>query len=268
MKRSGARFTLITVITVSLISTVWLAITGAHSQQQGRIVVRKPWRVEPVRIVAVKTKNRANVELGTAFDEDDDWLDGFTITIANNYDKTVTALTIAMVFRRDPGDTRPPFAHVLRFGPSPNTREYIFRDPNKVIKAGRTADFQLSPENYKNVKRDLEQTGYPSSIKRVELVIREVGFEDGSMLYSGMFYLQDPAYPNDPTKKIPVRQRPGAQNQKIKNPPDRRNIMTSISFLKTSLTLPNPTQVSLPLLKAIQGGDCKAQDTPERQIAT
>ena len=204
MKKYVARFTLITLIGVSLIFTVWLVNGGAQGQQQDRIVVRKPWPVEPVRDVAVKTKNKETIETGRAFDEDDDWLDGFTVTVANNYDKTVTAMTIEMVFRREPGDSRPPFGYPLHFGPSPDGPEYIYRDPNKVIKVGKTADLRFSPQNYQSLKRGLEKTGYQYSIKRVELEIKEVGFEDGSMLYSGTLYLQDPAYPNDPTKKIKV----------------------------------------------------------------
>jgi hypothetical protein len=200
------------MIGVSLIFAVWSANSGAQSLPLDRIVVRKPWPVEPVKVVAVKTKNKGNIEIGRAFDESDDWLDGFTVTVANNYDKAVTAVTVSMIFRRDPGDTRPPAAQELHFGPSPLSPEYVDRDPNKVIKVGKTADLRLSPQNYKSLKDLLEQTGYPNSIKRVELVIREVGFEDGSMLYSGTFYLQDPANPNDPTKKIKVPEAPGAQN--------------------------------------------------------
>lgn len=257
-----ARFTLITLIGASLIFLVWLANTSARSQQKDRTVVRKPWPVEPVRVVAVKTKNKESIEIGRAFDEDDDWLDGFTITVTNNYDKIVTAMTVEMVFRREPGDTRSPLAYPLHFGPRANGPEYIYRDPNKVIKVGKTADLHLSPKNYKSLKRDLEQTGYPNSIKRVELVITEVGFEDGSMLYSGTFYLQDPAYPNDPTKKIKTPEPPGAQNQKIRSPPDRKNIMTGISFLKASLTLPNLVQPMVTIFAPEE--DCRAQEGPRR----
>lgn len=226
-----------------------LASIVSQGQQQDRMVVRKPWPVEPVRVVAVKTKKKEDIEIARAFAEDDDWLDGFTVTVANNYDKTVTALTIEMVFRREPGDTRPPFAYPLHFGPSPIGPEYIYRDPKKVIEVGKTADLRLSPEKYISLKRYLEKTGYPNSIKRVELVIRAVGFEDGSMLDAGTFYLQDPANPNDPTKKIKVPQPPGAQNKKTRSPPDRKNMMTSVSFLKASLTLPNLMQ-----------SDCRAQE--------
>ena len=201
MKRCVARITLITLIGVSLIFTMWSANGSAKSQQPDRIVVTKPWPSEPVKIVAVKTTRKADLEIGKAFVEVDDWLEDFTVTVLNDYGKTVTAMTISMVFRREPGDTRPPLAWNLHFGPSPIMREYKDRDPNKVIKVHNTTDLSLNPEDYLILKHDFEQLGYPS-VKRVELEIKEVGFEDGSMLYSGTFYLQDPAYPNDPTKKV------------------------------------------------------------------
>jgi hypothetical protein len=144
MKRLAIRLTLLTLIALPLAFTVWFVSSTATSQQQGRIVVRKPWPVEPVRIAAVKTRNKDNIEIGSAFGEEDDWLDGFTVTVVNNYDKTVTAMTVEMIFRREPGDRRPPLAHELHFGPSPSGPEYIHRDPNKVIKVGTTVnDAQL-----------------------------------------------------------------------------------------------------------------------------
>jgi len=201
MKKCVARITLITLIGVSLIFTMWSVNGSAKSQQPDRIVDTKPWPNEPVKIVAVKTKRKPDLEIGKAFIGVDDWLEDFTVTVLNNYGKTVTAMTISMVFVREPGDTRPPLAWNLHFGPSPIMREYKDRGPNKVIKVHNTAELILSHEDYLILKHDFEELGYPT-IKRVELEIREVGFEDGSMLYSGTFYLQDPAYPNDPTKKV------------------------------------------------------------------
>lgn len=250
MKMYIARVALITLIGLSLTLAVWLPDSSAKSQQQSdRIVVTKPWPLEPVGVVAVKTKKKANLEIGRAFDEDDDWLDGFTVTVANNYDKTVTAMTIELIFRREPGDKRSPFGWELHFGPRPNGPEYVDRDPKHVIKGGETADLHISPTDYKSLKLYLEKTGYVESIKRVELVVRAVGFEDGSMLYSGTFYLQDPANPNDPTKKIKVPEPSGVQDQQIRSPTDRKNIMTSASFLRTSLTFPS----------LMPDEDCRAQ---------
>src|SRR6267142_2307708 len=155
MKRYVVRFTLMILIGVSVILIVWPANNNAKSPQQERTVAKKPWPVEPVRVVAVKTKKKENIETGRAFDADDDWLEGFTVIVVNNSEKIVTAIEIEMVFRREPGDTRPPLAHSLHFGPSPSGPEYVYRDPKKVIKVGKTTELALSPENYKTLKRDL-----------------------------------------------------------------------------------------------------------------
>jgi hypothetical protein len=247
MNRPITQFYLIVLIGISVLFTTWLASSSAQSQKRDRVVVKKPWPLEPVKIVSVKVKDK-DIETGRTFDEDDDWLKDFTVTIANNYNQTVTALTVAMVFRREPGDVRPPFAYVLHFGPSPNMREYKERDLKKVVKVGQTVDLRLSPENYQSVKYGLEQTGYANKVNRVELVVREVGFEDGSMIYGGMLYLQDPAFPNDPTKKIQVPQASGAQNRtkssvprrlyQTRLPPDQ-DILSGVSLMKASLTSSN-----------------------------
>lgn len=255
MKRYIAQVALITLIGLSVSLTVWLAESSAKSQQSDRIVVRKPWPVEPVRVVAVKTKEKANVEIGRAFDEGDDWLDGFTVTVLNDSDKTVTAMEIEMVFRREPGDTRSPLAYPLHFGPSPSGREYVYRDPNKVIKAGKTIDLRISSEDYKSLKRDFEQTGYATGIKRVELVVREVGFDDGSVLHTGTLYFQDPAYPNDPTKKIKATE-PGTKT-KSGSAQDATMLINSIgsSAVNCDREIPN---ASVPDRQpTTKYGDCK-----------
>lgn len=259
MNRYVVRFTLMALIAVSLIFTMWSANNNAKGQRPERTVVKKPWSVEPVTVVAVKTKNKAatEIEIGSAFDEDDDWLDGFTVTVANNYHKTVTAMTVEMVFRREKGDTRPPLAKELHFGPSPSGPEYSRRDPTKVIQVGKTAELSLTAENYKSLKHDLQQQGYPNSIKRVELEITEVGFEDGSLIRSGKLFLPDPKNPGDPTKKIKVPEPRGAQNQKIRSPPSRNNTHSDTFFVKVSTTLPSVTPQ----------GACRDQEWQPRIIA-
>jgi hypothetical protein len=196
------RFTLMLLVAVPLLLTGTFAASGAFVNEKVRIVARRPWPNEPVKVVGVKTKNKGDVELGKSFEDEDDWLDGLALTISNGHDKTVTALNISLVFRREPGDTRPPFGYSLRYGPSPRSADYVYRDPNKVIKPGETLELRITPENYQSIQHGLAQTGYTSSVIRVEAEVKEVGFEDGSMLYSGMLYVQDPDYPNDPTKKV------------------------------------------------------------------
>jgi hypothetical protein len=233
MKSHIARLTLIMLIGVAVVLTMRFVDSRANTQQPDRIVARRPWPNEPVKVVGVKTKKMTNVEIGKAFADNDEWVEGFTITVVNNYHKTVTSLTVDMVFRRELGDIRPPLARSLHLGPSPITPEYKDRDPTKVVQPDKSIELSLSPDDYKTVKADLIETGY-SKVNRIDGVIREVGFEDGSILYSGTFYVQDPAHPNDPTKKIKVPQPPAAQNHKMEYPQIRNDNVPGFSFVKTS----------------------------------
>jgi hypothetical protein len=201
-------------------------VSASASLQRDRTVVRKPWRVEPVKVVAARNKKKANIQIDTTYEDDDDWLDGFTVTVANNSDRTVTAVIVEMIFRREAGDTRPPVAELLNFGPPPMAPEYLLRDPHKTIKVGETADLQLIPHNYKMLADRLLRKGYSNGGARVELVISEVGFEDGSVLDSGTLWLQDPNNPNDPTKKIRADKvkPPGVQNHETTLHSSRKTI--------------------------------------------
>jgi hypothetical protein len=152
-------------------------------------------------VISAKNK-RKNIAIGKSFEDDDDWLDSFTVTVRNDAKQIVTAVTAEIVFRREPGDTGLPLAWPIGFGPNPFSREYALRDPNKVIKVGETAELQLTDENYRYLKQALLQRGFPLSIKRVEVVIKDVGFEDGSALSSGTLFVADPKHPNDPTRRI------------------------------------------------------------------
>ncbi len=188
------------------------AYKASPGPQVQRLVYSKPWHRDPVKIIAVRTNQIPNIELGQGFDAGDDWLDGLTVTVSNTYTKAATVMMVELIFRREAGDIRPPLDFALHLGPRARSSEYAQRDPTKAIKFGRTANLELTAGHYRVLKDLLRQAGY-TTVKRVEIVVTEVGFEDGSMIYSGSLYLQDPAYPNDPTKKIKVRDRPRAYNR-------------------------------------------------------
>lgn len=202
-KPTLAVFVILLTIGASLVSIHVLGKAVKSRIQEGRIVKSKPWKIEPVRVVAVQTKNKARIEIGREFDEQSDWLDGFTVAVVNNSDKDVTSLVVDMVFRREPGDSRLPLSWPLTFGPHPFSSEYLDRDKSKVIKVGETLDLQLKPESYQWLTQFLKQNGFPPDIRRVELVIREVGFEDGSALSSGTLFVQDPKTPKRPYDESP-----------------------------------------------------------------
>jgi hypothetical protein len=236
-----------------VVAVVGLRLTTEPTRAQNpasrdRMVARKPWSVEPVKVVAAKNKKKEKIEIGKPFDDDDDWLDGFTVSVLNNYNKTITAMTVDMVFRREPGDSRNPAAWTLNYGPDPFSLEYLQRDPNKVIKPGETCDIQISPENYKLLVGFLKQLGFPPNMKQVELRIAAVGFEDGSALYKGTFYEQDPQSPNNPAKKIPINPSIHSRNRRTTNTLAPARTVSHHAIVEKSL----------PLL-GLQGEDCRAQ---------
>lgn len=194
--------------TFSLIAFNAASPTAGQIEPRKRLVIKKPWQVEPVKVVATKTKKKGSVPAGRAFEDDDDWLDGFSITVINGWEKPLTALTVDLVFPRDPGDDRHPFLKTLNFGPRPTFPEYNYRNPNKVIKPGETVDLELTGENYQSTMRTLEKLGYAGPVHRIEIIIRDVGFDDGTVLRSGTWYRQDPNSPSDPTKKLRLEKTP------------------------------------------------------------
>jgi hypothetical protein len=208
--KAGCRVTvnIIALVGFGLIATTSQSLAVINqSQSKQRFVITKPWAIEPVRVISARTRKQ-KIDIGRLFDEGDDWLDGFTITVKNDYDKTVIGLEIELVFRRDFGDKRLPAGWSLNFGAEPLWPTPVPRDPTKIIKVGETFDLQITHEKYKLLTMFLKQTGFPDSINRVELVVHYVFFDDESLLQSGTFFVQDPKHPNDPTKKIPLTERP------------------------------------------------------------
>src|SRR5262245_33867143 len=121
MKTKSSLFRILWSLGYVIVAVLGLGIATAepspiqNQPHRDRIVVRKPWRVEPVKVIAAKNKKKQNIEIGKSFDDDDDWLDGFTLTVVNNYDKVVTALTIEIIFPREPGDNGKAFFESLHF---------------------------------------------------------------------------------------------------------------------------------------------------------
>lgn len=195
------RFTLTTLAILLLLTSCAIACTVPSRE---RIVLRRSFPLEPVWIVAIKTKSKGRIELGKAFDDTDDWFEGLSISLRNNGDKTVTSLRVTLVFP-EPDNAGSGLTHDLHFGPSAASAEYLQRDRNRVLNIGKSVELNLSTEDYQSLKRDVAKAGYREGISRLEIEVREIGFEDGSMISDGRLWVQHPGHPDDPTKKINTR---------------------------------------------------------------
>ena len=229
--------------------TLCLSLTPAGAvrpgRQEERRVDKDTFRNEPIEIVGLKNK-KGKFKLGQKITDDDNWLDGFTLTVVNRSSKNIDSLVIDIWFPRPANhktSSDPPYFYTLHFNPHPLFPEYALRDRTKVIRPGETADLVISDEDYQQNLRYLAQAAYPPSIKRVELVIHTVGFEDGTVWMGGPVRKRDPKNPYkllDEEEQTSGRERRRPAKFFAPAPP------APASFVKTSLTLTHAAQFTPP----------------------
>jgi hypothetical protein len=142
----------------------------------------------PVSIKAVKTKGRS-VPLDEKFIDEDDWLKGFTVSVRNDSNKTVTHIGIRMVFRRADERTEYPAAWILDYGPDPfffETAAAVPRSPVPRILPGGELELKLGDEELEDLKKLLRKVGFPDNIHAVEIRVETIGFADGTAWYGRM----------------------------------------------------------------------------------
>ncbi|HEV7682932.1 MAG TPA: hypothetical protein VGO68_12460 [Pyrinomonadaceae bacterium] len=200
-----------------------LAVTVTFAQVMGfaqeRMVDKVSWRNEPIKILKVKSKNKA-IELGKEFADDDDWLTGLTVTVQNVSDKAIARIDIRLDFPRPRGGSSPEtaiyMAHLI-YGKEPADVA-----PNEVLKLalpGETVDIKLVEANMPSYKNDLEKLGYEQPIKHVQIMVLSVTFIDGSEWDGNVILYPDP---NNPKRKINPRLPMDIQSPKeSKSPPSQ-----------------------------------------------
>lgn len=173
------------------------AKSANQEREQERAVDKATLPREPVRITGLKNKKK-KFKFREKFQDDDEWVSGFTVTILNNSKKNITYLNVNLTFTRPENDetsAEPPLTYDLRFNPDPFFPEYALRDKSKVIKPGETFELVLPDEDYGHLKRILKEVKYPAGAKKIELMIRRVGFEDGTVWSGGSVFHPDPNKP-------------------------------------------------------------------------
>lgn len=210
-------------------------------QWQERSVEKSAYPREPVKISRVRNKKKG-FKLGEKFQEDDNWLDGLTVTIQNTSGKNINSLSVDLVFLRPPDHETaddPPLGYPLRFNPSPFHSEYALRDRSRVVKPGESIDLVLRDDEYEGIKRFLKELNYPG-VHRVEVLIHTVGFDDGTAWSAGTNFQRDPEKPDklvpDPEPLGRVRKRPADFFARQDIRPDA---WVGASFLKASYARPS-----------------------------
>jgi hypothetical protein len=177
---------------------LFICTVSLCGQKQDRVIDKVSWRSEPVKIEAIEN-NKRKVQLRQKFSADDDWLDGFKVTVKNTSDKVITRVVIQLSFLKasDLSGIEPTYFVLMIYGSDPADKEF---DPAKELAPGNTADVNLVRANVPIIKEDLKQLGYPDS--RAQLKLEAVTFIDGTMWSGDIILYPDP---NNPKEKINPR---------------------------------------------------------------
>lgn len=204
---------LITLLITGLLITSTLPAVNHASQKKDRIIRKGDFPQEPVRITLVKVK-KGPVEPNKKFtDSDDEWLKGFTLRVENTSGKPINYISVSLVILRPEEQEAAgqiPFSEWLSYGVSPTRpRNAAPIQAAPAIPPGGNTELTLSDESFEVNKTLLKRLGFPDSIERVELIVQDVGFEDGTLWVGGELWRRDPADPdkwvelNPPEERIP-----------------------------------------------------------------
>lgn len=179
----------------------------SRAQQQRRVIKQKAWQDEPVKVTLLKVKGHS-IKLNQDFDEDEDWLHGLTISITNTSDKPITYLSFRIDFPSHEGNSRdnPIPAYDFSYGHNPDSVNAILSNDTKPIMPKETKDFTISDDKYAIINELLRQSGYPAIIKRLDIVLDDIGFADNTLWRAGKIHGRDP---NNPSKWIRINKTVG-----------------------------------------------------------
>jgi hypothetical protein len=159
------------------------SLAGA-GQGQDRILNKRSWPNEPVKIKLVKTK-RGAVKLGEKFSDGDDWFKGLRLTIQNVSAKPIAYLSVELGFLRPENETGFPLGYTIQYGR--HSPRYLGRESEVVVSKeyrpippGGLVDITISDQDYDIIKSSLAQAGFVAGVKTIDAILGEVIFDDGS----------------------------------------------------------------------------------------
>ncbi len=200
------RLAMLVLLSAVAVFSGLLITVSSQIDQEERIVEKQAFGNEPVKIKAIKI-NKKDVAAGKKFSGADDWLNGIRVTVENKSEKNVNHVSVLVVYARaenDEASKEAPFGDSITYGVSP-FRKSSAPAQVQAIPPGGSVDLFLSEHTYNENNLVLKRLKYTKSIKKIELTVEEVGFEDGTAWSKGQYWEPDPSNPGQwlrPEQKI------------------------------------------------------------------
>ncbi|HYG09730.1 MAG TPA: hypothetical protein VD835_07135 [Pyrinomonadaceae bacterium] len=175
---------------------------GSVGNTKYRELKQNAWGNEPVKIAKLQVAKGKTLELGKKVLAEDDWLRGLTISVTNVSAKNIVYIDLELHFLRSKatelnGESITAFPlsagnslEGVRVAGQNNTGHSLIFQP------GETLEMSLSDEEYSTLQSHLTKTKHPDSVKDVEIIVREVIFDDTTRWSAGRLFLRNPEQPD------------------------------------------------------------------------
>lgn len=188
--KKGLPLFLIIFITVCCIAGLLINKVNSQSEkvklsQSKETIVVKKLADQPVKIVQIQTE-KIKSDLRESFTKSDTWFKGLKIEIENVSEKSISYLSLDLVFRRPKHIVSKtekdslPFAEIIEYGNKGNLAE-VQIPPKKIVTVS------LSDVGYEALHSSLLSLGYPENFEGVEIEVKEIFFTDNSSWYRGVW---------------------------------------------------------------------------------
>lgn len=193
MKKITVGLTIVVVVVVGVIAIVAVRATGERHKAEAaskplreRKFIKKGGKA-PVKINRIRAKGRV-VPASKPFVDSEDWVKGLSLELANASGKTVTFVSVQLVFPNPERELKKPGAAVfLQYGD--NLFNYASADamPSPKVKPvlpGDYVDLTLTDGQYETIMPLLATAGIPDH-GELEIRVSAIGFSDGTAYSSG-----------------------------------------------------------------------------------
>jgi hypothetical protein len=204
---------ILTTLIFVLIASTWIfsANKGVPERvkqyQDDNIVLEKGKDFNPPVAITLIQSQIGAIEPDKKLSASKDWFKGLKVTVRNKSEKPITHISLKLHFPRPQGqENELDFVETLNYGESPIPYK-DGRIPINTVKAimpGESIQLSLSDEIYDTLRMILEESKYPSIIKKIRVYVSILGFSDGTLWMGDKTYRLDE---NNPGKLIPTEKK-------------------------------------------------------------
>jgi hypothetical protein len=181
---------------VGFLSSTWLSAMQGQNEQSNLVTHIGPPN-SPIEIPSIDVKGKS-IKLGEKFDGREDWLNGLSLKIKNVSDKVVVYVGLYLDFPETKA-TGNIMSFPLSFGQNPISP--MISGESQRLLPNEIVSLSLSAQEYTHLKNFIERRQRFSNIRKADVRLTIIAFEDGSVWSNGSWMRRDP---DNPHRLIPI----------------------------------------------------------------